>query len=200
MIMRSKWGLIIVAAGLLAAVSTLNAQTNTSPVFAREDADGNVIPPENRPPIPFAGSTIVRSETEVCITTHTRQLLPGVHTTWWAIFNNPEACSGGCGSDDVNDPAVDASLLWAPGGIVGPSGEVIFDTCLHVGPAPGEVRRGSGMLEADAEVHYILRYKGPARYDDLAILADQFTNFNGGCETDTQEGFSCTQPQIAVHK
>jgi len=37
------------------------------------------------------------------------------YTVWWIVFNNPSACTGGCGADDLGNPATAASAFYAAG-------------------------------------------------------------------------------------
>ncbi|MGH9370762.1 MAG: hypothetical protein ACRD15_04450 [Vicinamibacterales bacterium] len=77
-----------------------------------------------------------------------------------------------------------ASVIWATGGLVGDNGVGHFDAHLEVGvlPAlPGQIAFGPGLLDAqNAEIHYVLKYHGPAAADP-AILQKQITTIYGGC-------------------
>ena len=72
----------------------------------------------------------------MCIgfTLHTSGLPAGdAVTIWWVVFNHPEACSHGalglrCGERDFAEPAVDASVLYAAGQVIGGGGTGNF-TC-----------------------------------------------------------------------
>ena len=57
-----------------------------------------------------------------------------------------------------------------------------------------------------SEVHMIVRYHGPARWDDAEILKSQMYSFQGFCTPasslggGTDEGaFSCFEPQATMH-
>ena len=128
---------------------------------------------------PVAGaSTLMRYENAVEITIHTTGLEPGhVYTVWHVIFNNPEACSGECGPHDFPtgvpgakvgpeepNPAVQASVLWATGGVAGPSGVGEFRGRLERGNPPGVVLFGPGLVDPmNSEIHLLLRSHGRPR-------------------------------------
>jgi hypothetical protein len=146
---------------------------------------------------------LTRAADSIWIRVNTTGLLPGAHTNWWVIFNHPEACAGGCGEDDFFRPDVDASVLFATGGVVGANGVGHFDAHLDEGAPPGEVLFGPSLTNAEgAEVHYVIRYHGPLV---PTIAAKQLTTFAGGCAGAGQEDpvpadriFPCYDPQAAV--
>jgi hypothetical protein len=127
----------------------------------------------------------------------------GAYTNWWVIFNNPDACGPpGCGGKDFpfngGDPAVDASVLFATGGVVTDNGVGHFRAHLEEGDLSGEVLFGPGLTTADgAEIHIIVRYHGPAGVGD--VLAAQTTTFGGGCSNvpNPYPIFPCYDPQAA---
>ena len=142
-----------------------------------------------------------------------KALPDGVYTVWWTAFNNPEHCTapvavGGAkcgGDDDFANPAVQASTLWATGGIVGPDGVGYFNACLKEKEFPGQHFDDIGLTDAQgAEIHLILRSHCEAEYGTPALLGEQITLFGGGCTAITGgEGIGgdcpCANIQFAVH-
>ena len=142
--------------------------------------------------IPYAGASLSRNNESVFGTISTSGLTPGtVVTLWWAIFNNPDQCAlPRCGPTDLNNPAVNGSLQYGGGSIVGLNGRADFAGYLAVGdntgfhllpqfplmpnPAPG-VEDPKG-----ADIHLVIRSHGPAS-GDPAVLEQQLTTFGGGC-------------------
>src|SRR2546428_9192422 len=60
------------------------------------------------------GATLVRSKQSVEMRIAAGDLdMNTSYTVWWVVFNNPSACVGGCGADDLANPAVRASVLYA---------------------------------------------------------------------------------------
>ncbi len=46
------------------------------------------------------------------------------YTLWVIVFNNPDACVGGCGEDDLGTPEVGASVFNGGGAISSPDGQL----------------------------------------------------------------------------
>jgi hypothetical protein len=140
--------------------------------------------------IPYAGASLSRNNDSVFGTISTSGLPQGeVVTLWWAIFYNPEFCSTpGCLAMDLNNPAVNGSLQFGGGQVVGPNGRADFGGYLAVGdntgfhflspsmpnPAPGVVN------PKGATIHLVIRKHGPAS-EDPTILNQQLSSFGGGC-------------------
>ncbi len=102
---------------------------------------------------------------------------------WWVIFNNPEFCVGGCGEDDFSNAAVNASVFFADGEVIGSNGLGNFSAQVGIGqlPSPNQVELGNGLFNPlTAEVWNVVRDHGPAS-SDPALLNAQLTTFNGGC-------------------
>lgn len=157
-----------------------------------------------------SSAKLTRGDSVVWIRVNTTDLLPGAYTNWWIIFNNPAACTDGCDSTDFGNPAVMASVFWATGGIVGQNGVGHFQAHLEEGvlpSGPGQVAFGPGLLDAQsAEIHYVLKYHGPAS-SDPAILQKQVTTIYGGCIGGPGQGpdpvvghqiFPCYDPQATM--
>ena len=92
-----------------------------------------------------------------------------VVTLWGAIFNNPTECAlATCDFPDMDNPAVEGSLVWLGSGIAG-SGSTPYTGDVMVGDASGDILQlfgapspGPGLLSpAGAEIHVILRTHGP---------------------------------------
>ena len=145
----------------------------------------------------------------------TADLHVGAYSTWWVIFNDPSGCSNGsCGENDVLPPPgteeANVSVLWTgTGTIVGPDRMGHFSASLGVGldAAPGQVIYGDGLLDPmGAEVHIIVRYHGPAIWDDATALVEQLSTFQGSCTPDSSLGvgtdpnaFGCFDAQATIH-
>jgi hypothetical protein len=142
----------------------------------------------NAAPIPGAYSTLIRNDRGVTMTFHTTGLVSGnAYTVWWVIFNNPSACVGGCGEDDLTNPAVRASLVFATGHVVGNDTAANFGAWLGVGdtdgvlPNPPSPAGLYGLENArTAAIHLVVRSHGPA---DPHLLPDQINSFLGGCSS-----------------
>lgn len=126
----------------------------------------------------------------------TAQEADTVVTMWFAIFNNPDACTGGgpgvCTAADLRNPAAQASLLYATGQRVRSPERVSFAAALGKASTIG-VESGYGLLDlTKAEIHLVLRTHGPML---AGLLDQQATTFNGGCPPN-----SCGNLQFAVHR
>jgi len=142
--------------------------------------------------IPYAGASLSRNNEAAFATISTSQLTPGtVVTLWWAIFNEPSNCATpNCAPSDLNNPAVNGSLQFGGGQVVGANGRADFGGYLAVGdntgfhllpqfplmpnPAPGLVN------PKGATIHLVIRTHGPASLDPT-ILSQQLSSFGGGC-------------------
>jgi hypothetical protein len=152
--------------------------------------------------VPAAGASLSRNNDSVFATISTSGLTPDdVVTLWWAIFNNPEFCANpGCAAMDLNNPAVNGSLQYGGGQVVGLNGRADFGGYLAVGdntgfhflspsmpnPAPGVVN------PKGATIHLVIRRHGPASADP-SILNQQLSSFGGGCSLNP-----CSNVQAAL--
>lgn len=174
---------LLVAVALPAAAQPTNAEVRTLP------APGEVV----------GEARLVRTDDGASFTFATTGLTPGhAYTIWFVAFNNPENCTGGCGADDLSNPAVQGSSLWAAGHFVGGSGRSTFSGHRAVGDAadPGKGEVGPGLLDAHgAEIHLVLRTHGE-RIPGLAD--DQIDSFNGGCLSGEPNEGQCQNVQFAV--
>ena len=137
--------------------------------------------------IPGGSSTLVRYDDAVAMSMFATDLVPGdVVTAWWVTFNHPELCSPpGCGADDLpingGDPAVESSMMYADGKIVGDDGTALYAAVLMEDDTSGEaVYPAAGLADAQTgEVHIVLRTHGPV-VDEL--LDEQLTSFGAACK------------------
>ena len=106
-------------------------------------------------------------------------------------------------------PEAEVSPVRATGGIVGPDRGGQFSARLGVGKdaAPGQIIFGDALTNPmGAEIHMIVHYHGPARWDDPEALLSQMSTFQGYCITASPLGvgtdesaFSCFEPQATMH-
>jgi len=119
------------------------------------------------------------------------------YTVWWVVFNNPAACVGGCGPDDLGNPAVDAAVFYAAGFVTGNDGTGNVSAYVNSGVLPAGVDR---VLEATgdrlepgngygAEVHIVVRGHGAI---NPGHVHEQIGSFNGGCNP------TCSNQQAAI--
>ena len=110
------------------------------------------------------------------------------YTTWWVVFNNPENCAAlPCGLDDLGDPAVEASVLWATGFVTGADGTANVSAHLDARSAADgasvlfgpRLNQGNGF---DAEIHVIVRTHGAAI---AGATAGQISTVDGSCGVNT---------------
>ena len=158
-------------------------------------------------------SRIRRSNDGMCLTINAKNLEVGAYTSWLAIFNNPSACANPapnvdaeCGAPDVGNLDTNTTMMWATAAIVGPNTKSHINFCYDLGQLSHQVLpvgTQQGLIDSKtAEVHVILRYHGPAKFDDASLLGSQLNDFNGGCaQLDMGiEGFECIETHFAVHK
>lgn len=160
------------------------------------------------PPLPdgsfeeLDGTTLLaRTKTGVGFTFNTSALQPrGAYTVWWVAFNRPRKCLTpyACGADDFGNPAAEVGIFFATGRVADGYGQAGFSGQVDYGelpqgydqvPFPGldhPIRPG-------AEIHLVIRDHGPAQEDPDA-LAEQLTQFNGGCPP-----YDCVDVQVSVH-
>lgn len=126
------------------------------------------------------------------------------------IFNNPSGCAGPCDEPDLFNPAAEASVFWATGGVVGANGVAHFLAKHGVGDprgAPGtqDIIGGGAIDPQAAEVHNVIKYHGPAS-SDPAVLYEQTHTLMGSCLAGANAvdlgppfGIQCFDPQVVVH-
>ncbi len=144
-----------------------------------------------------AWSTLVRNQAGVSMTIHTTGLTArDAVTVWWVVFNNPSACASGvpgiarCGEGDLFAAAVNASVLYATGHVIGGHGIGDYGAHLALGDASGALF-GPGLVDPlGADIHLVVRTHGPA---SPGVVDDQIHSFDV-CN------LICTDLQFAVHE
>ncbi len=176
--MKPKQLLFVMCAGCL--MSSLAMADDDRP---RSYQTANFIAgPAQRP----GAATLFRGRQDLEMRVATSGLMSNTsYTVWWVIFNNPDACVGGCGADDLARPGVRASVIYAAGFVTGTgdSGNVTAHLDAGTPPSgqevaegrPGGLDRGNGLA---AEVHLVVRSHGTTT---AGIVAQQIGSFNGGC-------------------
>jgi hypothetical protein len=147
------------------------------------------------------GATLYRSSQGLEMRVATSGLLlNSSYTVWWVIFNNPSACVGGCGADDLSNPAVRASVLYAAGFVTGLSDTANVTAHVEAGAVPDglDIEQGVGQVGSNvglepgngfrAEVHIIVRTHG---LTNIGHVDAQIGSFNGACNP------TCTNVQAA---
>lgn len=145
-----------------------------------------------------AESSLVRNPHGASMTLSTNGLEEGAYTNWFVIFNNPGACENpiaeigaACGLDDLGLPAVNPSVKFATGNVVGPTGEGSFAASLAEGDASGTLF-GPGLVDSRAaEIHIIVQYHGEVIPMHMPA---QINTFHGGCPPN-----NCADVQAAAH-
>lgn len=141
------------------------------------------------------GATLIRSRQSVAMRIATSALdMNSSYTVWWVVFNNPSACVGGCGLDDLGNPAVRAAVFYAAGFVtgIGNTGNVSAHAEAGALPEGVDVVLGDGLEPGNgfgAEIHLVVRSHGltaPGSVDQ------QIGSFNGGCNP------TCTDQQAAM--
>ena len=177
--------LIVAVIALFASVATVLAATNQhAKTHEFSDAFGVLIPdPQD---INGSSARLTRGDNSVSISVNTTGLPVGAYTTWWVIWNNTAECGGGaapllCGAADLGSPS--NSVFFASGGVTNRNGVGNFGATLNEGGIPGDlndlpnsnpddqvrISNGNGLGDAQtAEVHYIIRYHGPASDSSFA--------------------------------
>ena len=154
---------LALCAMLFAAVLPVQAETaqhSTSGVYTFEGAV-----------VPGVWSELVRNDAGATMNVHTSGLPQHAFTVWWIVFNFPNNCSHGvpgisqCGQLDTaffgGDPAVQSSVLYATGHVIGAAGEGNFGADLALGATDGALF-GPGLLQPrTAEVWLVIRSHGP---------------------------------------
>jgi hypothetical protein len=133
--------------------------------------------------VPDAWSALVRNDNGIAATLHTSGLTPGIATTmWWVIFNNPAACVDECNAPDLAIPAVQASVQYAAGHVIGGDGVADYGAYLGEGDTTGcaaPTLPCNGLIDSRAAlVHLVVRSHGQALPD---VIDEQISSFNGGC-------------------
>ena len=134
------------------------------------------------------------------------ELVPGdAVTLWWAVFNNPEFCEGGCNGPDLRNPDVQAGLFYGGGEVVNEDGTLTIISTRAEGDASGVdtahmdfAGAQTGIIDAQtAEIHVALRSHGAA-HEDPALLAEQLGTFTAACnpECSNQQAATFLPPDV----
>lgn len=155
-------------------------------------------------------TSLKRNADSVDVSVHIRELTPGNAETLWAVvFNNPDGCSApGCGEDDIFDndltdgsplnlaqvAAAQISVFWSGfGGVANGQGDlngnITIDVDTFPGTDPGQVLFGPGLVDSQAEIHFVVQDHGASTGNPL-----QTTTFMGDCNPD------CVDIQFSIHK
>ncbi len=145
-------------------------------------------------PIAAASSVLHRTNHSMSATIRTRGLSGGhAYTVWWVIFDDPDRCVDGCGPDDLSNPAVNATVMWAAGSVADQDGFATFQAHAVPGRPEGFIARGTGMFNTHrAEVHMLVRDHGIVGSLGATLL-EQITTTNAGCDP------RCTDVQSVIH-
>lgn len=155
-----------------------------APVEVRRFSDDSVVV--------GARSTLVRNDAGVRMTIHTSDLESGAaYTVWWVVFNNPGACDGGCDADDFGNPAVGASVVFATGHVLPPTGVGNFADHLKVGDTRGALFGAGLQAPRGAEIHLVIRSHGAPI---PGLVHEQISSVEGGCHVNV-----CEDTQFAAH-
>jgi hypothetical protein len=146
--------------------------------------------------VPGAWSALVRTDSGVAATLHTSGLAANsAATLWWVFFNNPAACVDACDLPDLFVPAVQASVQYASGHVIGSHGVASYGAYITEGDTSGCAAPSlpcNGLLDSRAAlVHLVVRTHGQA---DPQLIDEQIHSFNGGCNP------TCLNVQASIHE
>ena len=162
-------------------------------------------------------SVLVRTSNGVSYNLKSGELEPGtVVTLWMVIFNSPENCVDGCGTDDLANPDAVVDVVYSSGRVIGGSGKASYAGHRSEGDDSGTILPAwlglpsPGLVNAqEAEIHFIVHSHGPK----IPILVDEMLHsFNAGCGPEFEVGLppvpeelgtygpnTCRDLQFAVH-
>lgn len=158
--------------------------------------------------LPTAGdhSILTRQGSAIKIRVKTSSLdASSPYTLWAVIFNNPRYClSSPCSAADLpvvagHDPRVEASIVYAGGGLSDANGLGNFVGRLHPTRSGISTERlfGHGLLEPKrAEIHVVVRGHGYPQADDIFAAVGSFA---GGCNAENTHPLPCEDQQFAIH-
>ena len=150
---------------------------------------------------PAAGAaTLTRTNTGISYAVYTSGLTPGANTIWIVIFNKPENCMAGgpgvCMGPDLDNPAVQGSVVAGSGYIVGADGIANFVGSLEKGSPPTGIQvnvpagTANGLKHPKkAEIHLVVRQHGPV--DDMGGAVTQLTTFESPA--------TCINPEVCIN-
>lgn len=204
-------GAAVVVASSTSVASNAKKQSLVSPVKTFESQVDSQI--TDRKVVPFAISKIKRKKDMICMTTQTSELPAGAYTNWWLVFNSPENCTGegamgesSCAMSEMEIPKTDATAFRSASGIVGFTGQTVFDSCISLNEIQDQTLFGSGAItNKNAEIYLIVKWHGPAAYNDGEMLSKQLLEVDGGCDYFTATDYlgrsdHCPDVQVSIHE
>jgi hypothetical protein len=177
MAIKIKLAMVLAAIGLTAGALTVYAEpASHSQSDVMRFSDGKVV----------GSSELVRTDSGISVTLSTSELPAGYAvTTWWVVFNKPEACVAGCDDSDFFLPEVEGSFGYLAGHVIGGSGKGNFGGQLAVGDTSQAVT-GLGLLDArKAEIQIGVHTHGEKL---PGLVESQISTFLGGCRIDEWVG------------
>lgn len=193
---------IIAAALATSATAMADPAERTGPDRLWVLAADQVTPVEE---VDGSSATVVRHDRGISFTVRTAGLAPGhADTLWVMVFNHPELCTHSprpgvqCGIADLEpfggDPAIDSSVLYGAGHVIGSAGRATFAGSLAVEDTDGALFGNGVTNPAGAEVQFRIRDHG----DAIPGLIDEQTHtFNGGCEPGQPNEGQCVDVQTS---
>ena len=195
---------------VLAGIACLSLTLSTT-LWAKKDdddkddhkKDGDSLQTANI--VNFVGSDVVAGA--ATLTRTKKSVTAGIFTTgldtwaaytiWWIVWNDPSACEGECGEDDLF--IAGNSIFYAGGFVTGGDGSAN----VIVQMTPGVVNKGIELFNGKgldkkkvfkAEIHLIIRSHGPLI---PGMVDDQIGTFEGGCGPET-DPFPCHDHQAVA--
>lgn len=114
----------------------------------------------------------------------TSGLTAGAYTIWVVIFNQPENCAGGsgkCGGGELTNPAVEGSIVYGTGSIVGEDKVANFHGSLSEGAPPAGISVNvpagtfNGLKDSrKAEIHLVVRAHGAVKTGEASLQLSTF--------------------------
>lgn len=168
-------GLLMAAFAIPAAFAATTHQTEEVNWHAQQAPLGNV------GEVDGAGARLVRNDNGISFQFHGADLDPGsAYTLWLVVVNNPDACAADpCSAPEIiNNPATDAQVGWAAGGLAGGSGKLTLAGSAKTGALSGWLADRSLGDPYGAEVHLVLNSHGPMIPD---MMPGMIKTYRGGC-------------------
>jgi hypothetical protein len=158
-----------------------------------------MIPVEGGDPVPGTISRLLRFDDRIIVRVDTERLEPGAYTLWWEVYNHPEFCVRTC--DDPTNPAAQGFIAYAAGAVVGQDGNATFMAELRDGDISGVPQEWAhasgakiGLVNPHQAIVYVAIRSHGAASADPAVLNEQLTKFNGGCNPE------CKNVQVSTHE
>jgi hypothetical protein len=134
-------------------------------------------------------ANLTRTGEGISFRAYTTGLAPGAYTVWIVIFNRPENCAAGpgrCMGPDLGNPAVEGSIVYGTGSIVGMDMVANFHGSLSAGAPPAGIQlnvpagMANGLRDSrKAEIHLVVRSHGPVSTTGNAV--NQLSTFEATC-------------------